>query len=79
MKISFPGSTIQRSRRLPLVEMTDQGSQAPARLVSNGRRDFRALQCPLQVIADEGVRLSRDAALALEMRIGDMVTFVTLG
>jgi arginine N-succinyltransferase len=46
-------------------------------LISNGRQDFRACQGPVQLLPGGTVRIGIQQAMALRLRIGDTVRFVS--
>ena len=61
----------------PISEIVDTPIDSAQFIISNGRQDFRACLGPLQLIAGGTVRIGIQSAMALRLRVGDSVRFVT--
>jgi len=69
--------SVRESVLAPVAQITDNPIESESFIISNARQDFRACQGSLQRVPDGGVRLHIQHAMALRLRIGDMVRFVT--
>ena len=61
----------------PVAEIVEKPIDAEPHLLSNIRQDFRACLGPVQMLSDGGVRIGIQQAMALKLRIGEPVRFVT--
>ncbi|MFN8109622.1 MAG: arginine N-succinyltransferase [Thermoleophilia bacterium] len=66
-------TTVRMHRRMRVAALGEPDRSGPRALVANGRLDFRATFCHVQLWGDDQVRLPVDAAHLLEVGIGDMV------
>jgi arginine N-succinyltransferase len=69
--------SVKRSVFTKVSEVVDTPIESEPYIISNGRQDFRACQGSLQMTADGTARISIQVAMALRLRIGDSVRFVT--
>ncbi|HEY8750987.1 MAG TPA: arginine N-succinyltransferase [Tepidisphaeraceae bacterium] len=69
--------TVRESILAPVTEITDKLIESETYLISNARQDFRACQGTLELVAGGGVRMGIQSAMALRLRLGDPVRFVT--
>ena len=69
--------SVRQSVLAPISEVTDGAIESELYLISNGRQDFRACLGPLELIPGGTVRIAIQAAMALRVRVGDPVRFVT--
>ena len=70
--------SVRTSILAPISEVADEPLNAEPQLICNARQDFRACQGPLQLLPDGTVRIGIQQAMALGMRVGDSVRFVSL-
>lgn len=70
--------TVRNSRRHRIAGIADQPSDSPRYMIGTTAEHFRACMAPLDVLADNEVRISRDVAAALECSVGDSVRVVEM-
>jgi len=68
--------SVKESVLAPVAEITEGPIESGPYVLSNGRQDFRACEGPLQA-SEAGVRIKMQHAMALRVRVGDMVRYVT--
>lgn len=68
--------TVRDHARLRVRRLTERPPDGPVRLVGNGRNDFRAALAAVGEEGEDAVALSRAAAAALEVGLGDVVQVV---
>ena len=69
--------SVKHSVHAPISEITDKPFEAESYVISNARQDFRACLGPLQLLEGGTVRMNIQHAMALKLRVGDSVRFVT--
>jgi arginine N-succinyltransferase len=69
--------TVRTSIRTKIAEITDEPLNGEDWLISNARLDYRCCKGSLQT-TPAGVRLSSATALALQVKVGDAVRYVTI-
>jgi arginine N-succinyltransferase len=69
--------SVRQSVFTKVSEIVDKPIESELYIISNARQDFRACQGTLQMAPDGNVRLGIQSAMALRLRIGDSVRFVT--
>src|SRR6185312_7118689 len=69
--------SVRQSVFAPISEIVETPLDAESYLISNARQDFRACVGPLQLLEGGTVRINIQHAMALKLRIGDSVRFVT--
>ena len=68
---------VKQSVLATVAQITDKPIESESYILSNARQDFRACQGPLQLLAGGGARIGIQQAMALRLRIGDPMRFVT--
>lgn len=68
---------VKESVRATVTEITEELPAAAHHVISTTRRDMRAVKAPLER-AGTGIRLTSETALALGVKVGDAVRYVTL-
>jgi arginine N-succinyltransferase len=69
--------SVRESVLAPISEIVDAPIESELYIIANGRQDFRACLGPLQLIPGGTVRIGIQQAMALRLRVGDSVRFVT--
>ena len=69
--------SVRQSAVAPIAQITEAPLEGESYIISSARQDFRACQGTLQMTDDGGVRIAIGHAMALRLRIGDSVRFVT--
>ena len=69
--------SVRQSVLANISEIVDTPIDSEQYIISNGRQDFRACLGPLQMIPGGTVRIGIQQAMALRLRVGDAVRFVT--
>ena len=68
--------SVKESVVATVAEITDGSIESESFVLSNGRQDFRACQGPLE-LTEAGVRMTMQHAMALHVRVGDKLRYVT--
>lgn len=68
--------SVKESVVASVAEITERPIDSAPYVLSNGRQDFRACQGPLEV-TEAGVRMTMQHAMALHVRVGDKLRYVT--
>lgn len=69
--------SVRTSILAPIAEIVDEPMSGELQLICNARQNFRACLGPLQLLPDGTVRIGIQQAMALGMRVGDSVRFVS--
>jgi arginine N-succinyltransferase len=69
--------TVKESVMTPISDIVDGPFESETHIICNGRQDFRACIGPLALRADGSVRLGIQQAMALRLKVGDSVRFIT--
>jgi arginine N-succinyltransferase len=67
---------VRESRKARVLQIVHETLEAPACIISNTRRDFRACAGPLKVNDDGGATINQVTSLKLKVKVGDTVRFV---
>ena len=68
---------VKDSVKARVSQIVEGPIEAPSYIISNASRDFRACMGPLKIEADESVTITKLTGLALKIKVGDKVRFVT--
>lgn len=69
--------SVKQSVLAPVSEITEKPLESEPYLISNARQDFRSCVGPLELTPGGTVRIGIQSAMALRLRLGDSVRFVT--
>ncbi|HVT90993.1 MAG TPA: arginine N-succinyltransferase [Tepidisphaeraceae bacterium] len=70
--------TIKQSRRERIAAVSEQPVDSPLYMIGTTRSDFRACKATIDTSGNDGLRITREAAQALRVGVGDAVRFVEL-
>ena len=69
--------TVAMSREATVKELAVLPFDADKAIICNDRIDYRCLNGQLKELEGDGVRLQRDLAALLEVKVGDRVRYIT--
>lgn len=68
----------QRSRRVTVTDITNDWIGSTAHLIGTTHRDFRACRGAVAPLEEDGARIDRVTALALNVKLGDTIRYATI-
>jgi len=68
---------VKQSIVAAVEQIVDKPLESEPHIICNARQDFRACQGPVQLTPDGGARINIQQAMALRLRIGDPMRFIT--
>ncbi|HET6247316.1 MAG TPA: arginine N-succinyltransferase [Tepidisphaeraceae bacterium] len=71
--------TVRESRRMAIAEIVDELPPLDVQIIAAARKEFRACKGPVQVVEENaGVRILAETAMALQVKVGDVVRFIPM-